>query len=300
MTSKKIDIIIVGAQKAGTTSLKNYLGQHKDICTHKSVECSFFGIEEEFYNDYNNNFNKYFSSYKNESIVLAKYAHLYGNEKMIKRLYEHNPDVKIIFILRNPVERAYSSYLMEKNSGWMKRPFNDIVDVIEKNKLGQYDVMYRLFIDLGIYVKHIQNLLKYFQQENIWIYLFEDFKDRPLEIVNDICKKAGISEMNNVEVKRHNGAYRNKSESLNLMIQLFKNERNYLKRTIKAVLPEAFYYSITKKISGINKEKIINPTIDAATYIYLYNYFEPYNKELESMMSLCLSNWNSMKQVKNK
>ena len=59
---RKIDIAIIGAQKAGTTSLKNYLGEHSEVTTHPHTEFSFFADEDQFESGYNNVFEKYFGT----------------------------------------------------------------------------------------------------------------------------------------------------------------------------------------------------------------------------------------------
>src|SRR6185295_13613127 len=129
MTSdRKIDLMIVGAQKSGTTSLKNYLGQHPAIITHLQTEFSFFVEEKEYINGMESAFKIYFSDvvpYGSRRIV-AKSASMYLNEKSLQRLRRSNPDCQVVILLRNPVERAYSSYLMEMNAGWFNQPWSDI------------------------------------------------------------------------------------------------------------------------------------------------------------------------------
>src|ERR1051325_8643005 len=109
MTSRQnpfppIDAMIIGAQKAATTSLKNYLMQHPQIAGHVQKEFAFFQDNEEQKNGYRFAYKKYFQNGQpivNKKII-AKHASLYSMEENIQKLKEHNPDALLIFSLRNP------------------------------------------------------------------------------------------------------------------------------------------------------------------------------------------------------
>lgn len=108
----KIDVMIAGAQKAGTSSLKYYLQQHPEISSHINLECDYFVSEQA-------DFDKYFVQYFEtpNKVILAKYAGIYKQENFLKKLYIHNQNCKLIFILREPVDRLVSAYDMEKKAG---------------------------------------------------------------------------------------------------------------------------------------------------------------------------------------
>ena len=113
---RKIEALIVGAQKAGTTSLKEYLSQHLRIVTPYSVECSFFHEHTYGPKGFERFATNHLPSIKRDSIVLAKNANIYYDRNILLRVKEHNPNIKVIFILRNPVERVFSSFCMENRS----------------------------------------------------------------------------------------------------------------------------------------------------------------------------------------
>ena len=115
---QKINFIIAGAQKAGTSSLKYYLGQHPDICTHTRLEFSYFIDEKDYKQGYNKNYIRYFSHINKEQIILAKSVSILSDENFIKRMYKHNKNLKFVFVMRNPVDRAYSSYWYSKSESW--------------------------------------------------------------------------------------------------------------------------------------------------------------------------------------
>ena len=133
MSQQKIDLAIIGAQKAGTSSLKNYINQHPNVEGHWQTEFGFFGIEDEYVKGYDTMAPRYFNvKADNEPIKrVIKHAHLHGNSKLIARLKEHNPDCELVFVLRDPVDRAYSSYLREKSSGLADYPFEEILGLLD-------------------------------------------------------------------------------------------------------------------------------------------------------------------------
>src|SRR5947207_6748656 len=132
-SDRKIDLMIVGAQKSGTTSLKNYLGQHPQIATHLQTEFSFFIHEKEWSQGLNSVFKKKFSDAQQDRSkkIIAKSAGMYVDEEALQRLKASNPDCIVVLLMRNPVERAYSSYLMEVSSGWFDEPWSSIKTSLE-------------------------------------------------------------------------------------------------------------------------------------------------------------------------
>lgn len=110
----KVNFIIAGTQKGGTTALSAFLNQHPQISFAQVKEVHFFDTDYLFkappppYHIYHRHF-------KNKSGCIfgeATPIYMYWNPA-IKRIKDYNPDMKLIFILRNPIERAYSHYIME-------------------------------------------------------------------------------------------------------------------------------------------------------------------------------------------
>ena len=98
--------MIIGAQKAGTTSLKNYLGEHPQIVTHPHTECSFFASDDEYNEGFEKGFVRYFGGEKDfqDKVIVGKNVTISFREFALKRLAQHNPNCKIVFILRNPTK----------------------------------------------------------------------------------------------------------------------------------------------------------------------------------------------------
>ena len=92
----KIDIVIAGVQKAATTSLKNYIGEHPDVVTHSTPEFGYFSIDSEYQLPFNALLNKYKIEDFSQKKLLIKNVDIIFFEEHISRVKEHNPNAKII------------------------------------------------------------------------------------------------------------------------------------------------------------------------------------------------------------
>ncbi|MGZ8918140.1 MAG: sulfotransferase family protein [Methylobacter sp.] len=107
------NFMIIGAQKAGTTALYEYLSRHPQIQPTKVKELHYFNCEARYKNGIE--FYRSFFQLDTESKLLFDASPGYlNNANAPKRIYAHNPNVKIIILLRDPVERAYSAWNMYK------------------------------------------------------------------------------------------------------------------------------------------------------------------------------------------
>lgn len=289
---RKIDVVIVGAQKAGTTSLNNYLSEHPEILGHPQTEFAYFRDDNEYQQDFDSVFKRYFTvgSFSSK-IVLAKNVGIYDNEKAIERLFNHNPKCKIIFVLREPVSRAISSYYMEKFNGWLKKDLEEVKDVIEKKDYN--NVLYRLFINKGLYSKHLKTLMKYFPEENIKVYLFEELKSNSEGIYKDICSWIGVenSYLPNLQ-EIHNPTFQAKSKLYTSLLLKLRNNRNPIKRFVKFILPYSTFTRLGNHLIESNKSNKKPNPISNELKNYLYDYFKPYNNELSEMTNVNLDVWD--------
>lgn len=126
----KVNIIIAGFQKCGTTALHSFLSNHPKIRPSNPKELDFFNYEENFKRGidfYHSNFNKrMFGTLRSDFYLEASpsYANDQDIYKTINRIKNYNNDIKIIIVVRNPVNRAYSAWNMYKeryiegNTNW--------------------------------------------------------------------------------------------------------------------------------------------------------------------------------------
>lgn len=168
------NFLCVGAQKAATTTFYKILGQHPDICLPSVKEVHFF--------DDDDNFGKGLFWYENvfqcngEKVIgeiTPEYMYFdYVPERIHKTL---GGDVKLIFILRNPADRAYSHYSMERARGIETKGFEKAVALEpERIKKGYFEQMHYSYISRGLYATQIKRFLERFAAENMLFLIFEN------------------------------------------------------------------------------------------------------------------------------
>lgn len=178
------DFMIIGAMKAGTTSLFKYLSQHPELFISVPKEVHFFDGGK---NPKVDTFAKGESWYrahfplKNQLSGKAKAfeaspVYLF-NPLAPKRIFDTIPNVKLIVLLRNPTERAVSHYLHGARRNWDALPFYEALQAEEarlKPVVEAQDYKSRTFIEYsyksrGLYRQQLERYFKYFPREQMLI-----------------------------------------------------------------------------------------------------------------------------------
>ena len=210
---KKVDFLVCGAQKAGTTALFDYLKGVPDIFIPTIKELHFFD-NEEFYSGFLG-LPPFFLGFPPLSLIVAKKYHKYfkkGDRKKIwgemtpiymywnncfERIKKYNSEMKIIMLLRNPVKRAYSQWNME-----VRNKFEDLgfIEALQKeiDELeafgGAYQSRHTSYISRGLYVSQVQRAMEIFPHKNVKIIKYEDYNDNQFNVIEDICNFLGVKD----------------------------------------------------------------------------------------------------------
>jgi hypothetical protein len=278
------DLVIIGAQKSFTTSLKTYLGEHPGIITHPQQEMAFYTDDKEYSMGYKRAVLHYFRATEkaNGNKIIAKNAILYTSEEGIKRLHEHNPDCKLVLILRNPVDRAYSAYLMEYNYADVEFPFEEIKAIAAKADTKHWP--FNLFIDAGNYAKHLKMIHKYFPKDQVKIVLCEEIKENPLKVCKEIFQWLGVADTFTPEIKIYNPTMKRGSKLYAKFAVNILKRHPRLRKFISLIVPTYYNYKVGNIIRSLNKTHNKHAAMDATTREYLLKYYRDSNKELEEMI----------------
>jgi Sulfotransferase domain len=294
-------VMILGAAKAGTTSLAYYLSQHPDICMSSPKEPFFFEAEYEkgvkFYIE------NYFSHYKGEvHIGEARHRNLYLGY-VPERIKNTLNDPRFIVICRNPTERAISHYLYNYARKTQKVSFEEEIEVnLKRLEKGPYyldeseAVLYaeileadkingtidQSYLDSGYYAEQIERYIDLFGKARIKIIFSEDLLHHTQRTVNEIFCFLNISEkiIDTAQVNK-------RVNSLVPAIYRFIGNIPGVK-----YFPAAWRYK-TKAIIGKNI-KMRSPVISYKTKEYLVEHFKQHNKNLEELTGRDLSHWNEI------
>lgn len=208
------NFIIIGAAKSGTTSLYYYLKQHPEVFITDLKEPHFFGFEGEnltFKGPGNRpdpintlavtNLHDYYDLFKGvtteKAIGEASPSYLH-TPKAADRIKFYSPHAKLIAILRNPVDRAYSAFTGQRLSD-IKAGVQGLTDFEEA--LQREDEFIRdnwcpiyYFKKLGFYYEQLEYYLTQFDREQIHICLTEDLQKNPSQTLQKIYRHIGVDE----------------------------------------------------------------------------------------------------------
>lgn len=168
--------LIIGAMKSGTTSLYAYLKDHPDIGMPLNKEPNFFS-DEKLWARGIGWYAELFDSMKGKkaigeaSVSYTKYPYYAG---VPQRIAATIPKVKLIYVLRNPIERIYSHYLHNVFSG------------IEDEPLEEALASKPLYIQASQYYMQLDQYLQVFEKEQISVLLLDDLQKNPQEFIKGV------------------------------------------------------------------------------------------------------------------
>ncbi|WCO00645.1 sulfotransferase domain-containing protein [Psychroserpens ponticola] len=193
----KPDFIIIGTQKGGTSGLFSILRNHTYIEPSLTKEVHYFD-NDEWYNEhkifqYHSFFPLPYRIKKNAKVFEATPLYIFHPE-VASRLYSYNPNLKLIIVLRDPAERAFSAWTMrhhnfktnKNRSLHDPRSFSDAIsDEFENFKTETFYDNRISYVKRGIYHQQIENYLKYFKREQLLIIESNDLRKHS----DDVLKK---------------------------------------------------------------------------------------------------------------
>lgn len=166
------NFLCIGAAKSGTSWLHVCLEEHPDICIPvRMKETNFFA------ENYEKGFSWYeslFDHYCGETAVGEVSPNYMARPVAAKRIYLWNPDVRLICLLRNPIERAYSHYCMRLRAGTASE------DLDSEIMPGSF------YVNYGLYFRQISLFLEFFSKTQVGIFLYDDLKQDPRRFLSEI------------------------------------------------------------------------------------------------------------------
>ena len=189
---KMVDFLLAGTQKGGTSALHYYLSKHPALCMASTKEVHFFDKDSFFSGqqvDYSI-YHQFFPDTSLESSVLLGEAtpiYMYWKDTP-KRIFDYNPEMKFILVLRNPIERAFSHWNMEVSRSAETLDFFEAITQEKTRRKKIFPQQYRVYsyLDRGFYTEQLARLWQWFPKENIFIVRYEDLKNRPKKILSQL------------------------------------------------------------------------------------------------------------------
>ncbi len=202
------DFVIIGAQKGGTSFLYYLLTRHPLVEPAARKELHFFDQPERFRNGaewYRRCFPQPGWKDGRRSITGEATPSYLFDPPVAKRMAEVVPQARLIALLRNPIDRAYSHYQMQVKRGTESSPFEEAIEQQHSS-----------YVSRGIYVDQLLRWFEFFSKEQILILKSEDFFECPVETLKVVLTFLDLPdwqpEASELQQRRHAGAYRQKMD----------------------------------------------------------------------------------------
>jgi Sulfotransferase domain len=200
------DFVIIGAQKGGTSFLYYLLARHPLVEPAARKELHFFDNPERFDNGagwYRRCFPQSGWKEGQRSITGEATPSYLFDPPVAKRMAEVVPQTRLIVLLRNPIDRAYSHYQMQVKRGTEPLSFEEAIEQPDSS-----------YVSRGIYVDQLLRWFEFFSQEQMLILKSEDFFERPVETLKVVLTFLEVPdwqpEASELQQRRHTGGYRQK------------------------------------------------------------------------------------------
>ncbi len=185
----KLDFVVIGAQKSATTWLFECLHEHPEVVVPQQKEVHFFCRESDCrFSTRALGEDWYLSNFKKSGDKKVKIAGELTTDYMyypnvVEDLYRFQPSLKIIALLRNPVDRAYSAYWMWKRHNKNLPDFEEMVSASDNSLL-----------ERGLYMRQLRPYLTKFGRENVKIYIYEEIQRHPEEFFTEFFCWLGVDQ----------------------------------------------------------------------------------------------------------
>ena len=285
----KVDFFIVGAPKSGTTSLYHYLSEHPQVEMSSQKEPNYFSDKAIHNQGMYYVKNRVNTLDKYESLFAQKESVVYGEcsvsylfyENVAEDIKKYNPNAKIIIMLRNPIERAFSHYLMDYRLGLISDSFENII--AKKSKHKNAHLFYQQYIKVSKYAKQIQRYLDFFEKENILFVDYEDFKKNGSEIVFQVYDFLNISTEFGANINTKYNAFKMPKNNGIRFIYSFV----FLRKILTYLLPKYLVNNIIVFLFKVDTK----PELSMETRSLLIKIFKDDIKKLEEILSNDYLKW---------
>ena len=250
---------IVGAMRSGTTSLHSYLRSHPDIYLHLKEPHFFDGKFERGLEWYRTLFAEASAA---EAVGESTPTYMYS-DLALGRMREVVPNARLVAMLRNPVERAYSHYWMNRAREKESRTFEEAVQA--EIDAGPETTTH--YIDFGLYKRHLDRVCSFFDRSALHVELMEDLQGEPGATYERVCRFLEVDPLF-------------RPPNLGQPVNSFVTFRSVAGRRMAKRLPRP----LKKVVGRLNAQKGAYPAMSNEMRSTLGDYFSEPNRELEAFL----------------
>jgi hypothetical protein len=288
-----LDIVIVGTQKAGTSTLLKHLLSAPGVAHMHRPEISYFTHDDEHRRGGRAAIEKYFGGgVPRGTLKIGKTAGLLTSPVAMSRLLADSPRAQLVAVLRNPVDRAYSAYWFAKRRG--HEPAKSFSEAVDRELSGRTLQMRRQglreYIGRGEYAVHLERLYGEVDPQRVQVILFEDLRAKTRQLADEILEPFGRAIPAGASPPaRANTSARARSERL---ARLTASSSSPVRRLLRPVLSPGVRKRIARTLVRYNETPFKPPPMDDEVRARLAEHYEPHNRRLETLIDRDLTGWD--------
>lgn len=292
---RKIDFLVVGAAKAGSTSLNDYLGRHPEIYLPEMKDAWLF-IKEGIHEIKNSDIKYFFSDTSSQKMFGYSQVQIMFFEETIPRIVSYNRHIKLIAVLRNPIDRAYSDYWFSRQRAWEDCPtFEEALAREPKRSEGTiHDRAQFTYLAHGHYAEQIERLFDAFGHEQVYVEFTDNLRDDVRGTVSKIYSWLGVDgELPDLDnLAKRNAAALPRWPALQKAVMTPPwPMRVAFNRLVPFRARLAVQKHVLRPLLARNSVPFEYPPMAAETRARLKEHFAPYNERLQKLLDVDLSHW---------
>jgi hypothetical protein len=294
------NFFIVGAAKAGTTSLYYYLNEIRGVYMSKVKEPYYFSPHyvQRYPGETVTDKEEYLRLFENTSSYIAvgeaSPSYLWDPDSP-KLIHQAVPNARIIILLRDPIERAYSHYMMDVKFGAHDRKSSFYHDLMRgyKSQEKAYGIS-PLYVELGMYSKQVKRYFDQFGRQQVKVIIYEEFIQHPEETVNDVLAFLEVNHTVTAIRKQHNPYSIARSPFSVWVFSFFRwlRARGIKTSKLTTLLPFSLTWSLEEKLLFKRAQK---PKMEPEASQFLQEIYHDDVLRLESLLGRSLP-WPTVKQ----
>ncbi|MDY6993319.1 MAG: sulfotransferase [Pseudomonadota bacterium] len=296
------NFLIIGAAKSGTSSLYMYLKQHPEIFMSPVKEPHFFSFTNESkmtngpgdpIHEAITDFDEYqalFDGVVNEKAIgEASTSYLY-REEAAKRIHDLLPNIKLIAILRNPVDRAFSAYMhVVRDRRESSQNFEEALNKEEERKAAGWEPIWH-FTSVGLYFEQLKRYYDIFTREQIKVLLYENLKNDQLGLLRDVYQFLNVDpDFIPGSTARYNVSGEIRSTKIQQISKWLFSSPNPIRWISRKIVPEKWRLNTASYVREFNLKKREVPNYLRKE---IFDIYSDEIKNLESLIDIDLSQWS--------
>ncbi len=298
------NFLVIGAAKAGTNALYHYLRQHPQVYMSPWKEPKFFAFESADELRFRAAGGR--EAAVNSTVILdrAEYEELFAGaqgevalgeaspqylyaRKAPGRIAAHVPEMKLVAVLRNPVDRAFSSYQHLVRDGLEPLDFGAALDAEPARIAENYAFIYR-YTDLGFYTRQLDRYAALFPPDQLLVLVYDDLRRDPEETCRTVFAFLGVDEsFRPALTEPHNVSGLPRSRLVHTLL----NPSARMKRRLWQRTPSALKEPLLGAHTRLVNRNLERQSIPGAERARLQRVFEGEVAELEERLGRDLSHW---------